>query len=44
MGPAVTFEPRHSQPFTLEQAMQLEVDILAAGTSAADLRLLPNAS
>ncbi len=44
MGPAVTFEPRHSQPFTLEQAMQLEVDILAAGTSAVNLLSLSNAS
>lgn len=44
MGPAVTFEPRHSQPFTLEQAMQLEVDILAAGASAVNLLSLSNAS
>jgi len=26
-----TFKPKHSQPFTLEQAMLLEVEILVTG-------------
>ncbi|KAI9637651.1 uncharacterized protein MKK02DRAFT_43577 [Dioszegia hungarica] len=30
MSPPISFVPRHSQPFTLEQAMQLEVDMLVA--------------
>jgi len=28
----IDFIPKHSQPFTLEQAMLLEIDILVAGT------------
>jgi hypothetical protein len=28
---AIEFIPKHSQPFTLAQAMQLEIDILVAG-------------
>jgi hypothetical protein len=34
MSPPISFIPRHSQPFTLEQAMQLEVDMLVAGQSS----------
>ena len=29
----IDFTPRHDQPFTLEQAMMLEIDMLVAGES-----------
>lgn len=31
----IDFIPKHNQPFTLEQAMLLEIDILVAGKSYA---------
>jgi hypothetical protein len=33
MSATITFIPQHQQPFTLEQAMLLEVDMLVAGES-----------
>jgi hypothetical protein len=37
MSAAISFTPHHPQPFTLEQAMLLEIDTLVAGTANADI-------
>ncbi len=40
MSAPSTFNPQHPQPFTLEQAMLLEVNMLVTGTFFLYLRLL----